>query len=221
MKRSSGGIFRSSLPVLGRSADLARRMAQNHARPPNAAPPSPSPSHAHHLIPDRGAAISGGGPLKTSACTGASVTVPETTAIGAFGTGGPVESAVLSLARTTAGVCGVASFSAPMLAEAGGGLVSLTRWANWGAGCAGAEGTSGCFVAETSSCARSVSAVAGGMSLVVVVGRETAQPASESKSTRRRALGTAREEPGAARKLAAWARFPHPNWASEGARSPV
>src|ERR1017187_10808743 len=107
-------------------------MAQNHATTANVAPPSPSPSHAHHLIPDRGAAVSGGGPLKTSACTGASVTAPETTAIGAFGTDGPDESAVLSLARTTAGVFGAASFSAPLLAEAGGGVVSLMRWAGWG-----------------------------------------------------------------------------------------
>src|ERR1035441_2505794 len=58
------------------------------------------------------------------------------------------------------------------------------------------------------------------MSLVVVVGRETAQPARQSESARRRALGTTRKEPGAARKLATWARFRHPNWASEGARSP-
>jgi hypothetical protein len=77
--------------------------------------------------------------------------VPETTAIGAFGTDGPDESAVLSLARTTAGVFGAASFSAPLLAEAGGGVVSLMRWAGWGAGCAGVEGGSGCFIAEGNS----------------------------------------------------------------------
>jgi hypothetical protein len=77
--------------------------------------------------------------------------VPETTVIGVLGTDGTIGSAVRTLARTTAGVLGVAGFSALLLAVAGGGLVSLTRWAGWGAGCAGVEGGSGCFVAEGNS----------------------------------------------------------------------
>ena len=136
-----------------------------------------------------------------SVCTGASVTVAELSAIGAFATGGPAGGAVFSLARTTAGVFGATSFSAPLLAESGGGLISLTRWTVWGAGRAGVEGDSGCFVSEGSSRTTSVSARPGGISLVVVVGRETAQPASESDSARSSALGTAaRGEPGATRK---------------------
>jgi hypothetical protein len=58
------------------------------------------------------------------------------------------------------------------------------------------------------------------MSLVVVVGCETAQPARNSESAMRIALAAAaRGKLETARNLPTRDRFQHPNWASEGARS--
>jgi hypothetical protein len=141
--------------------------------------------------------------------------------MGTFGADAPGGSVILSLACTGAGTFGATSFSAPLLAVAGGGLVSLMRWAGWGAGCAGFEGASGDFVAETSSYAPFVSSRGGGMSLVVVTGCRPPQPAEQSERAMRIALGTAaRGEPETGRSLPAGDQFRHPNGASPGARSP-
>jgi len=99
---------------------------------------------------------------------------------------------VLWLARTGAGALGATSFSAPLLAvaegglvsptEAGGGFVSLTRRAGWGAGCGGLDGASVGFVAEASSCAPLVSALRGGVGRAVVPVCRTPQPTRQSES---------------------------------------
>ena len=166
-----------------------------------------------------------------SACTGASVTVPEASAIGAFGADGSAGGVVLSLARTTVGMFGATSFSAPLLTVAGdglvslilagGGFVSLMCWTGWDAGCAGFEGASGCVVVEAGSCALSVPTRGDGMSLVVVTGCGTSQPARESESAMRIALATAAPgEPEAGRNRPAGNRSQNANCVSEGARSP-
>src|ERR1017187_3955383 len=87
-----------------------------------------------------------------SACTGASVTVPEASDLGAFGVDGSAGGVVLSLARTTVGMFGATSFSAPLLTVAGdglvslilavGGFVSLMCWTGWYAALRCAAGSS-------------------------------------------------------------------------------
>ena len=125
------------------------------------------------------------------------------------------------------------SFSAPLLAVAGGGFVSLMcwtsrgfvsllRWAGWGTGGAGFEGASGGFVGKDSSCAVPVSA--GEISLVLAGGSGSrwAQPARKSKSVpMRKALETAAlAEPESGGGLPARQQLRRPNWVLKGARSP-
>jgi hypothetical protein len=163
-----------------------------------------------------------------SACTGAPVTVPESSAMGVFGADGSAGSVVLSLARTGAGTVGATSFSAPLLTvaggglvtlaeaggglvwltEAGGGFVSLTRGASWGTGRAGLAEASVGFGTEASSCAPFVSARGGGVVRAVVAGGRTPQPARATESAARRiALETAaRSEPATGGNLSSWER---------------
>ena len=140
--------------------------------------------------------------------------------MGAVGADGSAGNVVASLSRPGAGAFRAASFSASLLAAAGRGFVSLTRWECRGTGCAGWGGASGCFAAETSSCAPFMSAGGGGAVLAVVPGCRTPQPARESERAMRTAPGTAvRGEPETGRGLAAGEQFRHPNWVSQGARS--
>ena len=139
---------------------------------------------------------------------------------------------MLSLARTGTGALAANSFSgplgvvatnlsAPLVAVAGGGFVSLMRWEFWGPGGTGLEGASGGFVAGAESCATRVLAGASGVILAVVLDGKPPQPASQSESAARNtALATA--VPGeleADRGLAARDNSEHHNWVRQGFRS--
>jgi hypothetical protein len=139
---------------------------------------------------------------------------------------------VLSLARTGTGALAAISFSgplvvaatnlsAPLVAVAGGGFVSLMRWEFWGTGCTGLEGASGGFVAGAKSCATRVLAGASGVILAVVLDRKPPQPARQSESAARNtALATAaRGEPEADRSVAIGDNSERHNWVRQGFRS--
>jgi hypothetical protein len=115
------------------------------------------------------------------------------------------------------------NLSAPLVAVAGGGFVSLMRWEFWGTGGAGLEGASGGFVVGAKSCAVRVSAGASMVVLAAVPDCRPPQPARQSESAAKRiVLETgARGEPEADRGLAARDNFQRPNWVRQGIRSPA
>jgi hypothetical protein len=115
------------------------------------------------------------------------------------------------------------NLSAPLVAVAGGGFVSLMRWEFWGTRCTGLEGASGGFVAGAKSCAVRVSAGASGVTLAVVLDRKPPQPARQSESAaRKRVLATAaRGELEAAKGMVARDNSRRHNWVRQGIRSPA
>ena len=128
LRRSPGAGIKSSSFSSGAFNGAARRIRQR--RPTMAKLPTPrtSPIHISTFFADTRARGWGGGPLKISSVTGASVMAPESAMIGAFGSTGSALTGVFSRARTGRGWFETTSFSAPLVAVAGGGFGSLTRW---------------------------------------------------------------------------------------------